>query len=292
MKPKVSVIIPIYNSEKYLEKCLKSLQNQTLKEIEIICINDGSNDSSLDIIKKFTVNDKRFLVLDEKNYGQSHARNQGLKVASGDYIGFLDADDWAENNMFEALYNTATKLDSDIVMSSIITHDYINNRVTCEDPYLSLKCFDESFDNRNFYWNDCKDFLFRICVTPWNKLIRRNKLVFFPENINFEDNVFTLNLLLTCSISLNRTPLVNYRRGSDTSYTFSNQDYKKLDFFKIIDLERKLLKEKKVYEEIKEYFEKSSQNTLKYWYKKLSNPITKLKYRIKYFTKYPFKTIL
>src|SRR5690625_1641691 len=103
MQPKVSIIIPIYNVENYLEKCLNSVINQTLNEIEIILINDGSPDESLNICKIYQNKDKRIKIINQKNHGVSHARNQGIKIATGQYIGFIDPDDWVEPFMFEKL---------------------------------------------------------------------------------------------------------------------------------------------------------------------------------------------
>ena len=89
--PKVSVIIPVYNTEKYLRECLASVVNQTLKDIEIICINDGSTDNSLQILKKYAKHDNRIKIIDKENGGISTVRNKGLQTATGEYIGFVDA---------------------------------------------------------------------------------------------------------------------------------------------------------------------------------------------------------
>ena len=96
--PKVSVIIPVYNVEKYLRECLDSVVNQTIKDIEIICVNDGSTDGSLDILNEYCSNDDRFVIINQENQGLSVARNNGLNSASGDYIAFIDSDDYLLNN--------------------------------------------------------------------------------------------------------------------------------------------------------------------------------------------------
>lgn len=101
---KISIIVPVYNTEKFLEKCLNSLINQTLKDIEIICINDGSTDKSLQILEKFANKDKRIQIINQTNSGLSVARNIGIKKAKGEYIGFVDSDDWVDLNFFEQLY--------------------------------------------------------------------------------------------------------------------------------------------------------------------------------------------
>ena len=113
---KISVIIPVYNCEKFIEKCLQSLVNQTLTDIEIILVNDGSTDNSQKIIEKFS--DTRIKLINKKNGGQSSARNVGLDVANGEYIGFIDSDDWVDSDFFEKLYNTAKKYNADISISN------------------------------------------------------------------------------------------------------------------------------------------------------------------------------
>ncbi|ETI67570.1 glycosyltransferase [Neobacillus vireti] len=120
MNPKVSIIVPIYNVEKYLSRSLDSLLAQTLKEIEIIAINDGSKDSSLDILKEYALKDSRIKVLDKPNGGVSSARNEGIKIATGEYIGFVDPDDWVDQEMYEIMYNYAISEKVDIVMCSYI----------------------------------------------------------------------------------------------------------------------------------------------------------------------------
>ena len=107
---KVSVIVPVWNVEKYLEKCLDSLVNQTLKEIEIIVVNDESPDNSQKIIDKYVKKyPKKIKALSQKNGGQGSARNHGLKYATGEYIGYVDSDDYIEKNMYELMYNKAKK---------------------------------------------------------------------------------------------------------------------------------------------------------------------------------------
>lgn len=115
---KVSVIIPVFNTEKYISKCLSSLVNQTLDDIEIICVNDGSTDNSLEIIEKIANNDARIKIINQEHKKQGAARNSGLKIAEGEYIGFVDSDDWIDLNYYEMLYNTAKKYDADIALAT------------------------------------------------------------------------------------------------------------------------------------------------------------------------------
>lgn len=115
---KVSILIPIYNVEKYLRQCLDSIVNQTLKDIEVICLNDGSTDSSLGIINEYAKKDSRIVVVNKKNSGYGDSMNKGLKKASGEYIGIVESDDFIELNAFERLYDLAKKFDADVARSN------------------------------------------------------------------------------------------------------------------------------------------------------------------------------
>ena len=114
--PKISVIIPVYNVEKYLRECLDSVVNQTMRDIEIICINDGSTDNSLDILKEYAAKDDRIIVINQTNGWLSAARNSGLKIARGEYIQFVDSDDYLELNACETAYKYALQYNADVVV--------------------------------------------------------------------------------------------------------------------------------------------------------------------------------
>jgi len=120
MEPKVSIIVPIYNAEDYLSRCLDSLLAQSFNEIEIVAVNDGSTDNSLDILNGYAEKDKRLVVINQQNSGVSSARNTGIDVAAGEYIGFVDSDDWVDFKMYEKMYTCAVKDKADIVMCSYI----------------------------------------------------------------------------------------------------------------------------------------------------------------------------
>ena len=118
MNPKVSIIVPIYNSEKYMNKCIESILNQTLTEIEIILVNDGSTDNSGKIIDNYAKKDNRIKVIHQQNSGPSVARNKGISTAKGKYIGFVDSDDYIESTMYEELYNNANSKNIEVAMCS------------------------------------------------------------------------------------------------------------------------------------------------------------------------------
>lgn len=128
MQPYVTVVIPIYNVEKYLEKCINSVQNQTLKNIEIILIDDESPDNCPDICDQMAMVDSRIRVIHKKNAGLGFARNSGIEVAQGKYIAFIDADDYIETNMMEELYKLASSINADAVISGGFIYEYPNGK--------------------------------------------------------------------------------------------------------------------------------------------------------------------
>ena len=126
MKPKVSILVPCYNVEKYLKQCLDSIVNQTLKDIEIIVINDGSTDSTLNIIKSYAKQDKRIKIIDKENEGYGKSMNQGLDAATGKYIGIVESDDWADTDMFEKLVKIADENNVDVAKGNYYKYTTTN----------------------------------------------------------------------------------------------------------------------------------------------------------------------
>lgn len=116
---KVTVVVPVYNVERYLKRCIESLKNQTLKEIEIVLINDGSKDKSGEICNEYASKYENIKVIHQLNRGLSGARNTGIKVAQGEYIGFVDSDDYVEKDMFERLYNQAKEYSCEIACCGV-----------------------------------------------------------------------------------------------------------------------------------------------------------------------------
>ena len=139
-QPKVSIIVPVYNAEKYLERCIRSLQSQTLRDIEIILVNDASEDSSLEICEKAATEDLRIKVISKENEGAGMARNAALKIATGKYIGFVDSDDYIEEKMYQTLYEKAEKYNSDLVMSGVL---FVDGNMFSEDGNCVRKVYFE-----------------------------------------------------------------------------------------------------------------------------------------------------
>lgn len=234
---KVSVIVPVYNVYDYLDRCLKSLVNQTLKDIEIIVVNDGSPDNSQEIIDKYTKKYSFVKGYKKKNGGLSSARNYGLKYASGEYIAFIDSDDSIELNMLEELYQKAKEDNSDIVICDYYSLEENEKRyIHC---HLKLAS------------NPKKEYL----LSPPNAWIRLIKKEIvdkekFTEGLYYEDLDINPRLLMASKkISYVEKPLYNYyvRDGSIMSQKTFND--KLLDIFKVLENNKKIL-EKNYHDEL------------------------------------------
>lgn len=236
---KVSVIIPVYNVENYLRKCLNSLVNQTLKDIEIIVVNDGTLDNSQEIIDEYVKKyPKKVVSIIQENGGQGAARNTGLLHAKGEYIGYVDSDDYVEENMYEELYKKAKEEDSDIVICG-------NNVVKENYEFLSKEDVDKEF------------LLGKMAV--WNKIYKKNIIVDnkiqFRSKVWYEDLDFTMKVYFSSKkISYVDKPLYNYllREGS----TMNNNNIKRnLELIEAFDSLIDYCKDKKIYNKAKDEIE-------------------------------------
>ena len=176
--PKVSVIIPVYNTEKYLKKCLDSVCNQTLSDIEIICINDCSTDNSLEILNEYASKDDRIKIINfEENKGAAVARNVGIDTACGEYIGFVDSDDFVDSDFYEKLYNTASENNSDIAKGE---YKYTNDGLVNEKLNEKIK--------------ECKtNFSFEYCSAIFKTKLIKDNGIKFPILRDMEDPVFAFH---------------------------------------------------------------------------------------------------
>ncbi len=193
MSEKISVIVPIYNAEKYLEICLNSIIHQTYKNIEIILINDGSNDNSEKICERYKNNDERIIYIKQENKGVSSARNLGVELSSGEYILFVDADDYLELNMIENLYNNAIEYNCDI---SICNYKITDNFIIYQTENVSLK--KNKLTKKEFVINMLSNKYYKGYL--WNKLIKKEVI----QNIRFDVDLHVMeDLIFLLSISSN-----------------------------------------------------------------------------------------
>lgn len=226
---KVSVIVPVYNTEKYLHKCLQSLVNQTLSDIEIIIVNDGSTDSSSDIIAEFAVEySGKITLLNKSNGGQASARNFALEKCKGEYIGFLDSDDFVSENMFEKMYSCAVKDQSDYVACGYTDIKYDNEKICILKDYVASKKAEKN-----------KDLFFGALVSPFIHLYKHEIIVKskvrFPEGYVYEDTAFYLNLIpYIKKISVIEEPLAYRVRHSNSTTTIFKKE-KVNNIFAVID---------------------------------------------------------
>ena len=180
-QPLISVIIPVYGVEKYIAQCLESVINQTYKNLEIIVVNDGTKDRSADIAKEYAAKDSRIKVYDFKNGGPSVARNRGLEIATGEYISYLDSDDWLDTKMYETLLEAAMKNDADMVKCGIIeTNGVTEDKITFSDIKIINNEQNKAFEN----------YLLFLWTVVWNGLYKKElaKKIKFPDNVVYEDN--------------------------------------------------------------------------------------------------------
>ena len=265
--PKISVIVPVYNVEKYLADCLESIINQTFSDIEIICVNDGSTDNSRNILSEYEKKDSRIKIVDKKNGGLSSARNAGMRVATGDFIAFIDSDDWVDIKMLEKLYNNITELNTDISICAVHLYDENEKKADDENSYFNLSVFDKSFDNRAFSYKDTKPFLTDVCVMAWNKLYRKSFLdecgAKFPDGLIFEDGPFFFSIFFkTERVSIVRDFLYFYRINREGSIV-QKGGKKFLDIIDVVNLMYDNIRLTPVWNDVKyEFFRKKADDII------------------------------
>ena len=179
---KVSIIVPTYNVEQYLAECMDSITGQTLRELEIICVNDGSTDGSLNILKKYAAADDRIIIIDKKNEGYGRAMNDGLDRASGEYVGIVEPDDYVDLHMYEDLYRIAKEKNLDIIKADFY-------RFVCNKNGEVLKSYDALSKDGTGY-NEVinpkeNDRIFRYVLNTWSGIYRRS----FIEKYHIRHNV-------------------------------------------------------------------------------------------------------
>ena len=261
---KVSIIIPTYNVEEYLEECMDSVVRQTLQDIEIICINDGSTDGSLDILKRYAQNDKRIIIVDKENGGYGIGMNIGLDKATGEYIGIVEPDDFVPLNMYEDLYNIAEKENLDFVKADF----YRFKRSENGNMDLVYNHLSKNEEDYNVVFNpsaDPKTLLY--IMNTWSGIYRRSFLEEYHIRHNetpgasFQDNGFFWQTFIYAkrAMIINKPYYMNRRDNPNSSVHNPDKVYcinKEYDFIREI-----LMRDKKIWNRFK-YI---------YWVKKLSN---------------------
>ena len=240
----VSVIVPFYNVENYIEKCLETLVNQTLEDIEIILVNDGSKDRSKIIVDKFLKQyPEKIVYLEKENGGLSDARNYAIPHAKGEYIAFLDSDDYVEKTMYKDMYELAKKENSDMVECDFYWEYPYKNKIK---------------EDKGVIYNGKKEMLEKVRVVAWNKLIKKEILeksrVLFPKGLRYEDVEFTYKLVpYLDKVSFLKKPCIHYiqREGSISK----NQNERNKEIFQVLDNVIKFYKENNLYDEYKDELE-------------------------------------
>ena len=241
-KHKISVIVPIYNSEKYLTECLDSIVNQTLKDIEIICVNDGSTDKSKQIVEKYQKKYNNIVLINKKNQGVINARIDGIKAATGEYIGFVDADDYIENYMYEKLYKLASKNKSD---TAICNYRFVPKKVVNKQKWFKeyKGKVDWKFIDKN--------------TIQWNKIVKKTLL----EKLEYEklfkemgEGCYSIVLINANKIISTNEELYNYRVGhASLSGNFKNVKWYK-ETTKRKENQYNYIKNDNKYKEYQDYF--------------------------------------
>lgn len=239
---KVSVIVPVYNVEKYLPKCLDTLVNQTLQDIEIIVVNDGATDHSAEVIDSFVCKYPQIISLTKPNGGLSDARNYGIPYATGEYIGFVDSDDYVDIDMYEKLYAKAKEDDSDIVECDL--HHVF------PDGTIDTEVGDRIQDK--------KQMLMMGRSVVWNKIYRRDWLletgIMFPKGCIYEDVEFFVKLVphIRKYSYVDAASIYYVQRGDSIN---NKQTFKTLDILKVLQHIKDYYVENGLYEEYEEALE-------------------------------------
>ena len=256
MNPKISVLIPVYNASEFLHYSIPSILNQTFNDIELICVNDGSTDDSLNILNNFANQDSRIKVIDKKNGGCGSARNRALEEANGEYVYFFDPDDKIEYNTLELSYNSAIKNNSDMVIfkGNVFDKNGISNRQTFF--YYDLTLDKDKYDN--LYFEDIKQHVLWGGYAPWSKLYKKDFLDSYDDfkfdlGLAFDDVPFHVKSMVRAEkISFINEFLYHYKVDNENSVnsTASNG----FDIFKIIDIVEGILKSENHFVELIDNF--------------------------------------
>lgn len=274
--PLISVIIPVYNVEKYLEKCLDSVVSQTLKDIEIICVNDGSTDSSLSILKTYSEKDNRIQIISRTNKGLGATRNDGIWSAKGEYLFFLDSDDWIDETCLEKLYNKAKADQAELCIYGCIPYDDEKGQCIASKYYTTdiyQRCTSTPCNYKQI--TDCIFTRFEAVLKLWKRDFFIDNKLFFSEGVWFEDVISHVKgMILAKRITFVNECLYFYRQRSGSIMKSSN-NRKIFDAFIFLEGVLDFLKEKNLYDTLKKEYEIFVSNQLSYHSKRISSEIKK-----------------
>ncbi len=283
---KVSVIIPVYNVEKYISQCLNSIINQSLNDIEIICVNDGSTDSSSSILEQYAHNDNRIKIINQVNQGQGVARNNAIKQANGEYIVFVDPDDWLVDGALEKIYKFISINKADVIQFNYINY-YEENKIKKYDSAAKnfKKLFHYDLLKNKFYIckNLGKNCLANMSMVVWNKaystnFIKQNNIHFAPSK-HAEDHLFTLmSLLNTDKIYYLDEYLYYYRTAYGSAMNKSSDE--NFCIFDNIKLLKDFLVDKNLYSSLEEEYKHYTIDVL-VWHYNYVKVESQKKYKLK-----------
>ncbi len=245
-KELISVVIPVYNAEKYLEQCIDSILAQTYECLEIIVVNDGSTDNSLQICTQYAKKDERIRVVNQKNHGNTRARKEGLAYATGNYICFADSDDWMKNNAIQALYEMITASDADVAAGNY--HIWRDNQIVEMPLHLPEGMYETEEDWKQLYANCCETSAdCAVWHNIWGKLYKtdlyRKAQSYVSDSINIGEDLVCMYawMVLAKKIVISHEPMYYYRTVSDSMIQKRNDNL-------LVDIN-------KVYNEISEIHE-------------------------------------
>ena len=249
---KVSIIVPVFNTDKYLSECLDSIINQTFKDIEIICINDGSTDDSLKILDEYERKDSRLKVFSQENQGLAASRNAGLKLASGEFVYFMDSDDILEITAIEELFMICEEKDLDMLLFKLINFDDETKEKSLFD-YYEMNFLNHIVGEDIFNYEDIKNYLFEMAVSAPGKFFKRTLIsdITFPEGLIFEDNPFFMESIFKANrIYFYNKHLYNRRVRNNSITTLPNLSF--ADTITISNIIIDIAKKYNHYNELKE----------------------------------------
>lgn len=256
MDVKVSVIIPVYNVEPYLRECVESILNQTLKEIELICVDDGSTDGSLDILREYEEKDSRVTVLTQENQGGGAARNKGLAIAKGKYLSLLDSDDFFAPDMLEKTYQRCEERNAQICVYQVLRYEDGTGKTWWDKNSFKVENIPQK---EVFSYRDMPDYILNSFQNwAWNKLISRDLVeknhIRFQEIFRTNDMLFVASCMVMAErITVLEEKLVYYRVGMKNSCQSTNARYP-MDFLKAFYAVKEFLGEKDIYQSVEKSF--------------------------------------